>query len=273
MDAKGTALVTGASRGLGKAIALELAARGFDVLAGARDVAAAEADLIHDGETGSLRVVELDVTDLDAFTPPDDLAVVVNNAGYRGDYLPIEHAPLDDWRKTFETNVFGLVAVTQRVIPVMRKAGRGVICNIGSAGVYAPMPFYSVYRASKAAAAAVSEGLAVELAPFGIRVIDIPIGGVDTDMLKTSISRVPPHAIRYEAYRPMAERQMRFVQATQQHVPPPAEVARAVAEAILTDAGPLRRACDPSAVHILANVATLGEEERLAMLMTQFGTD
>lgn len=273
MDATGTALVTGASRGLGRAIAIELARRGFDVVAGVRDVAATEAGLLAAaaGLKGSLRVERVDVANLGDYVPPKDLRVLVNNAGFRGRYLPVEHADLKEWRATFETNVFGVVDLTQRVIPVLREAGTGVICNIGSFGAYSPMPFYSTYRASKMALEALTEGLCIELAPFGIRVIDIPIGGVETDMLKTSISRQPPEAIEYEAYRPMAERQVAMIQSVQSRVPPAEEVAVAVADAILQDEGSLHRACDPTAVAMMPSIATSSSEQRLMTMMERFG--
>lgn len=123
MEAGGAAVVSGASRGLGRAIALELAARGFDVIAGVRDPAVGPAlEAEAEGRRGTLRAVQLDVTDLRGFDPPRDLRVLVNNAGFRGRYLPIENAPPEEWRRTFETNVFGLVELTRRVIPLLRAA-------------------------------------------------------------------------------------------------------------------------------------------------------
>ena len=123
MEPKGTAVVTGASRGIGRAVAVELAARGFDTVATMRDPAA--------GATLSdMRVERLDVTDPASITLPDGLRVLVNNAGVESDNLPIEFMPLDAWKQLFTTNVFGLVEVTKRAVPLMRAAGGGVICNI-----------------------------------------------------------------------------------------------------------------------------------------------
>jgi NAD(P)-dependent dehydrogenase (short-subunit alcohol dehydrogenase family) len=281
MDPTGVALVTGAARGLGRAIALEMARRGFDVVAGIRDLAVGpglEADaskaIRSAASAGALRVERLDVTDLGEYEPPAGLRVLVNNAGFRGRYLPIEHSPLDEWRKTFDTNVFGLVELTQRVIPGMRDAGEGVICNIGSTGVYAPMPFYSVYRSSKAALAAISEGLRIELAPFGIRVIDVPIGGVDTDMLRTGIAVRVAEAVEHEPYRAMALRQRAMNEANPGLIVTSAEdSARLVVEAILTEPGPLRRACDAGAAAMMERVAASTEEERGVGLMRAFGLE
>ena len=137
MEASGTALVTGASRGIGQAVALELAKRGFDVVATMRNPA--------DGETlrsastrGRIQVEALDVNCPETIRIPDGLRVLVNNAGVEGEHLPVEHAPMQMWRDIFETNVFGLVEVTRRALPELR-ASRGVLCNVSrSPGVGEP---------------------------------------------------------------------------------------------------------------------------------------
>ena len=157
MEPAGIAAVTGASRGIGRAVALELARRGFDVVATMRD-AAAGAGLSDEAQEGGgrLQVQALDVTQPDTIRLPDGLRVLVNNAGVEREHLPVEETPLELWRDMFETNVFGLVEVTRRAIPLVRAAGGGVICNMGSSSVLAPVPFYAAYRASKAAVSAIS---------------------------------------------------------------------------------------------------------------------
>lgn len=272
MEARGKALVTGASRGLGRALALELATRGFDVIAGVRDLAA-NTNLVEAARSrkGRLTLQLLDMCDLGDYQPPAGLRLLVNNAGYNDKYLPIEHTPMEEWRKTFETNFFGLVELTRRAIPSLREAGGGVICNIGSAGAFMSMPFYSTYRTSKAALTALSEGLRVELAPFGIRVVEIPIGGVDTDMLRKGIANRPPEAINYEHYRPMGVRLQAAASGGQTNALSPADSARNVADAILADDGPLRWPVDPNAVAILADVDAKPAEARMQAMMAVFG--
>ena len=172
MNAEGIAVVTGASRGIGRAVAVELARRGFEVLATMRDAAAGAQLADEAGTSGSrVRVAALDVTRPETIRLPDGLRVLVNNAGAEREHLPVEETPLEDWRDVFETNVFGLVEVTRRAIPLLRAAGGGVICNLGSSSILAPVPFYAAYRASKAAVSALSMTLRAELAPQHIRVV------------------------------------------------------------------------------------------------------
>jgi short-subunit dehydrogenase len=268
MQATGKVLVTGASRGLGKAIALELAARGYQVIAGVRDLASG-AGLLSEAR-GAIELQQLDLAALGDYAPPDDLLMLINNAGYRGPYLPVEEAGMDEWQRTFATNFFGLIDLTRRVIPGMRKARTGVICNIGSLGATTPMPFYSIYRSSKVAVSALSEALRIELAPFGIRVLEIPIGGVDTDMFRSSIAHRPPDAIAYQAYRPMAEQQVENSRSFKASAIGAEQAARNVADELLVQ-GPLRRACDPNAQAGLAYLAQSTEEERLTAMMGRFG--
>src|SRR4051812_6771127 len=110
MKPRGRALVTGASRGIGRSVALELAARGFDVSAGVRDLRVAtgleeEAARLR----GTVDVIRLDVTKVSHFRPPPDLRVLVNNAGYSPPHVPVENTSEAELRKVFETNFFGPV--------------------------------------------------------------------------------------------------------------------------------------------------------------------
>jgi NAD(P)-dependent dehydrogenase (short-subunit alcohol dehydrogenase family) len=244
VDATGIALVTGASRGIGRAVAVELARAGFDVVAGMRDPAdgaglAEEAGAV----PGSLRVARLDVTDPATIVVPAGLRVLVNNAGVERAYLPVEHTPADDWRSVFETNVFGLAEVTRRAIPELRRAGGGVICNVTSSSLLVPVPFYAVYRASKAAVAAMGETLAAELAPFGIRVLEILPGPIATDMLAAS-DRLP-EAAAHPGYDPAAEEMLHARRSIADMVTTAPAAAAAIVAAVLDDASGLRCACDP----------------------------
>jgi NAD(P)-dependent dehydrogenase (short-subunit alcohol dehydrogenase family) len=166
----------------------------------------------------------------------------VNNAGIECDYLPVEHAPIEHWRTVFETNVFGLIEVTRRAIPELRSGG-GVICNVTSSSLFVPVPFYGVYRASKGAVTAISETLAVELAPFGIRVLEVLPGPIATDMLAAS-DRLPEGA-RHAGYEELAAQMLEGRRSVRDMITAPRDAARAIGAAILDDSSALRRACDP----------------------------
>jgi len=268
MDGSGAAIVTGASRGIGRSVALELATRGFDVLATMRDPADG-ADLTAEAKDrgGSLTVQPLDVCAPDAFPFPASLRVLVNNAGVDGPHLPVEHHDLDDWRRIFETNVFGLVAVTQAALPALRAAGESVVCNVTSSSLLVPVPFFAAYRASKAAITALGESLRSELAPFGGRVLEVQPGAIATDMLADSDQ--PLAAEQYEAYRAMAERFTERRQSTQDSTPVE-EAARSIVEAILDDEAPLRVTCDPMGAGLAAARETMGDEAFLRAMQRGF---
>ncbi len=248
MEIKGSALVTGASRGIGRAVAVELAARGFDTVATMRNPA--DGSDLAEGHEGRLRVARLDVTDPDSYQLPDDLRVLVNNAGVDSDYLPFEHSDLDDWRALLETNVLGVVGLTTAAIPVLRANRPGVICNVSSSSILASVPFYSAYRATKAAVSAMGDSLRVELAPSGIRVVEILPGPVDTDMFQLSTG--DQAATRFDRYRPMADVAARLRRETADpQVATPEDAARLIVDAILDDDGPMRYGCDPLSIGLL----------------------
>jgi len=263
VEAAGTALVTGASRGLGRALALELACRGFDVLATMRDVRAGQGLAEAAGAAAPrLRVRALDVTRPETFALPERLAVLVNNAGVETAYLPVEHAPLAAWRSVFETNVFGLAELTRRAIPALRAAGGGVIVNVTSASLLFPMPFYAVYRASKAAVAALGESLRAELSPFGIRVLEVMPGPIETALLAGSDRE--PEAAACAGYQALARWAHVARRGMNGHTTPAAEAARRIADAILDDASPLRIACDDVGAGLIAGADAAPFEARLA---------
>jgi NAD(P)-dependent dehydrogenase (short-subunit alcohol dehydrogenase family) len=245
MEPGGIAVVTGASRGIGRAVAIELAARGFDTIATMRDPDDG-ADLVAQG----IRVERLDVTDPATIALPEGLRVLVNNAGVESDNLPLEFMPIESWQRLFATNVFGVVEVTKRAVPLMRAADGGVICNITSSSTLAPVPFLGTYRASKAAVTAIGESLAAEVAQFGIRVIEVMPGPIETDMLANSDR--PPVSAEHAEYRELAERLWEGRQGIRDMYTPAAEAARRIVDAICDDDGPIRYGCDDMSEGMLA---------------------
>jgi NAD(P)-dependent dehydrogenase (short-subunit alcohol dehydrogenase family) len=177
-----TVLVTGAGRGIGRAVALAFLDAGWRAVAGVRDAAGYP-------EHERLLVVPLDVSDpaavreavarAEAFAG-GALACVVNNAGYAVGGAQ-EDADLDAVREMFETNLFGAAAVTQAALPGMRGAARGTVVYLSSIGDRICNPLFGFYHASKYGMAALAEALAVEGRPFGIRVLLVEPGMVETD--------------------------------------------------------------------------------------------
>jgi len=173
-------LITGCSTGIGRAAAGRLIAAGHTVYATARDP-----QTLDPLAARGARVLRLDVTDARSMT--EAVAVVesecghvgtlVNNAGY-GTYGPIEEVPVDDVRRQFETNVFGLGRLCQLVLPGMRRAGGGRIVNVSSMGGRLVLPAGGWYHASKYAVEALSDALRVEVAPFGVQVVLVEPGPV-----------------------------------------------------------------------------------------------
>ncbi len=188
-----TALVTGASSGIGKATAVALKEAGFYVYATAPDFAESD-DLNKEG----FELLTLDVTKEDqikeaiktAESRNGSIQVLVNNAGY-GQYGPIEEIPLDEIRNDFEVNVFGLLRMCQLALPAMRKAGGGRIINISSVAGEMSQPGAGIYHATKHAVEAIDEALRMEVDSFGIKIIGVLPGPVNTNFDEVAISKIP----------------------------------------------------------------------------------
>jgi NAD(P)-dependent dehydrogenase (short-subunit alcohol dehydrogenase family) len=189
-----TALVTGASSGIGRASALRLARSGWTVLAGVRDGGVGE-QLAAEASAGRILPLELDVTDPGQIAAaaarvedgvsdgartvaPGRLDALVNNAGI-GLGGPLEIIAPEDWRRQFDVNVFGQVAVTRALLPALRRAG-GRIVFVSSIGGFISMPFASPYGASKHAIEAIADSLRVELASSRVKVVLVEPGSVST---------------------------------------------------------------------------------------------
>jgi NAD(P)-dependent dehydrogenase (short-subunit alcohol dehydrogenase family) len=182
-----TALVTGSSRGIGKGIVEHLAARGWDVIAGVRSRQDADAVTKLDPQRVSSVILDVtsaeDIAALDAALP-DRLDAVVNNAGIAVGGAMETLSP-DEWRKQLEINVIGQLAVTQAVLPRLRKSG-GRIVFISSVNGRLSMPLVGAYAASKFALEAAADALRMELNPWKIRVVIVEPAQTDTDMWRTA---------------------------------------------------------------------------------------
>lgn len=200
------ALVTGASAGIGMAIVRRLLEDGWKVYGAARRVEKME-DLRSEGAG----VLSLDVTDdeslqaavRDLLAAEGRIDALVNNAGY-GSYGAIEDVPLAEARRQFEVNVFGLARLTQLVLPHMREAGSGTIVNISSMGGRIWMPVGGWYHATKHAVEVLSDALRVETRPFGIRVVVVQPGAIESEWADIAADNLLEHS-EGTAYRSLVE--------------------------------------------------------------------
>ncbi|MBO1512660.1 oxidoreductase [Metabacillus bambusae] len=185
------AVVTGSSSGFGLLTSLELAQKGFHVIATMRDMTKGfplvnQAERL--GVKDRIQLFELDVTSNHSINNwrifMEELGridVLVNNAGYAGAGF-VEEIPVEEYRKQFETNVFGVISITQAVLPMMRKQRKGRIINVSSISGRIGFPGLSPYITSKYALEGWSESLRLEMKPFGIDVVIIEPGSFQTNI-------------------------------------------------------------------------------------------
>jgi NADP-dependent 3-hydroxy acid dehydrogenase YdfG len=186
-------LITGCSTGIGRATAERLAGKGLNVYATARRL-----ESIADLEAAGCKTLALDVTDeasmqaaVSAVEQADGaILALVNNAGYSQSGA-VETIQMDDLRRQFETNVFGLVRMCQLVLPAMRREGRGRIVNISSMGGRLVFPGGGAYHGTKYAVEAISDALRFEVRGFGVHVSIIEPGLIKTSFGETAHDSVP----------------------------------------------------------------------------------
>jgi NAD(P)-dependent dehydrogenase (short-subunit alcohol dehydrogenase family) len=182
-------VVTGASTGMGAAAARELARRGFHVLAGVRRDRDADAIRAAGVEPVILDITEPEQVQALAARVAGDarpLHALVNNAGIQVN-APVETLPMAEWRRVFEVNLFGHIAVTQALLPALLRS-RGRVINISSIGGKLAMPTYGAYAGAKFALEAVSDSLRREVTPLGVQVVVIEPGGVRTEMAARGVA-------------------------------------------------------------------------------------
>jgi NADP-dependent 3-hydroxy acid dehydrogenase YdfG len=185
-------LITGCSSGIGEATAKRLVGHGWSVYASARRLESIE----HLADAGC-KLLQLDVCDEDSMRAAVQtierehgaVGVLVNNAGY-SQGGPIEQVPLEAVRRQFETNVFGVIALTQLVLPAMRGQHWGKVVNIGSMGGRLTLPGGGLYHATKYSLEAISDALRFEVRGFGVDVVLVEPGLITTDFAKTAVATV-----------------------------------------------------------------------------------
>ena len=223
-------LITGASSGIGAAVALFLADRGYKVWGTTRDLA--KVGSFPEELREKVTFLAMDVTDQDSvhrgvaefLRQAGGIDVLINNAGY-GVFGPIEEFPVERVEALFAVNYFGVLRVLQEVIPVMREQGSGLIINITSLAGTFVIPFQVHYSATKYALEALTEGLRQELKPFGVKVTAVAPGDI-----KTRFNDVTDWKMKEDSpYREWAERCWRTIEENMAKAPLPRVIAKKVA--------------------------------------------
>jgi NAD(P)-dependent dehydrogenase (short-subunit alcohol dehydrogenase family) len=262
---RGAVVITGASTGIGHASALHLSSLGFRVFAGVRR--AEDGERLRAAGNGSIEPVQIDVTDQSSIDAAAEtvreatggrIAGLVNNAGIAVPG-PLEHMPMDEFRRQIEVNLTGQVAVTQAFLPMLRPT-RGRIVNIGSIGGRVAAPMLGPYAASKHAMEGLTDSLRRELRPSGIEVSIVRPGPIATDIWQRGttkadelLERMPEAQEHYgaaiaAARAGAAERQKEAI--------PPQKVAEVVAHALTSDKPRTRYLVGPR-TRVMALFATI----------------
>lgn len=260
-------LITGCSTGIGRATALDLHARGYEVIATAR-----RPETIEDLDVvGRIALdVDSDESVANVVAEAGRIDVLVNNAGF-GVEGPIETVPLDEVRRMFETNVFGSARMIQAFLPGMRERGTGAIVNVTSTAAIAAPPLGGYYAATKFALEAISEALKLEVGHFGIRVFAIEPGVIETSFG----SNVLDHRAEPGPYEELAALWNKSVEILGggQVAPGPDLVATAIATALESDGTQLRWPVGPDAELIAAARTATDYDDFVAGMRTVLNLD
>jgi len=268
------ALITGCSSGIGYETALTLARNGFCTYAGVRNTK--NSDILEKKiakEKLDLNILELDVNDKSSIenavnqikTEEKRIDVLINNAGY-GLVGFFEELRLDEIRSQFETNFFGVLTVTKKIIPLMREQKSGTIINISSGAGQVGFPGISAYVSTKFAIEGFSESLMYELFPFGIRVIIIEPGVIKTNFFHNCIVS-EKSSKKSSSYSNSLNKIQKNIELMQEHATPPVEVAKVILQALKTDEPKQRYVVGNDAAMILEAKKSLSDIEFKKMMM------
>jgi len=261
------AIVTGSSSGIGYETSLALARDGFYTFATVRNPKKAEKILqIAKKENLNIEIIELNVDDEKSISAAIEkiiskkqrIDVLVNNAGW-GLFGSVEDVSMKDFRAQFETNFFGIISIIQKVAPIMRKQGSGVIVNVSSVAGRIGFPGSPAYISSKFALEGLSESLRYELGQFGVKTIIIEPGVIKTNFFSSmKIAEPKPDS----PYKEITEKVISGIKMMAELGTPPSEVATAILNAIKEE--------NPRPRYIVGNDAQMFLEAKKAKTDTEF---
>jgi NAD(P)-dependent dehydrogenase (short-subunit alcohol dehydrogenase family) len=280
-EQKNVALVTGSSSGIGFETSLLLARTGFHTYASMRNLEKSKnITEIANTEKLPLQVVQLDVNDgrsvkdaIDKIVAEKDrINILVNNAGY-GLFGSLEDISIEEVKAQFETNFFGVIRVTQQVLPVMRKQNnRCTIVNVSSVGGRIGVPILSAYQSTKFALEGLSESMSYELEPFGIRVVIIEPGFIRTNIINSSTSAKKALDPKSPYFSLMQKVENHFKSMMENASSPPEEVARVILKALTSENPQLRYTVGNDAATIIQARMNMPDEEFRKMVIQNFSS-
>lgn len=270
------AIVTGSSSGIGYATSLLLARNRFHTYATMRNIEkSADIQEIANKERLPLQVIQLDVNDDASIRNSikrverenERIDVLVNNAGY-GLVGAFEDLSVEEIKSQFETNFFGVIRLTQQVLPIMRKQKSGTIVNVSSGAGRIGFPGMSAYVSSKFALEGLSESMSYELEPFGIKVIIIEPGVIRTNFKKNSVmSKKSLDNSSISPYSTIIQKIDSSISSIIEHATPPEEVANAILHAITSNNPELRYLVGNDMIMMAETKKSMSDEDFRKMMM------
>lgn len=270
------AIVTGSSSGIGYATSLLLARNRFHTYATMRNIEkSADIQEIANKERLPLQVIQLDVNDDASIRNSikrverenERIDVLVNNAGY-GLVGAFEDLSVEEIKSQFETNFFGVIRLTQQVLPIMRKQKSGTIVNVSSGAGRIGFPGMSAYVSSKFALEGLSESMSYELEPFGIKVVIIEPGVIRTNFKKNSVmSEKSLDNSSISPYSSIIQKIDSSISSIIEHATPPEDVAKAILHAITSNNPELRYLVGNDMIMMAETKKSMSDEDFRKMMM------
>jgi NAD(P)-dependent dehydrogenase (short-subunit alcohol dehydrogenase family) len=263
---------------MGFATAIMLARAGIHTYASMRNLKKSKTITeLTSTENLPLQVVQLDVNDKKSVkeaitkivTEKERIDVLVNNAGY-GLFGSLEDISIEELKAQFETNFFGVIRVTQLVLPIMRKQKSGTIVNVSSVGGRIGLPVLSAYHSTKFALEGLSESMSYELEPFGIRVVIIEPGVIRTNIMNSSIIAKKAQDPKSPYFSLIHKVENNFKLMMENESSPPEEVAKAILGVVTSENPQLRYTVGNDAATMIQARVNMSYNQFKKMIMQNF---